>query len=257
MERQAAVACAAMGADSNGRHKDGIAQARNHKRDSVARAAGREAGRTVKPYFEEDGCTIFLGDCREILPSLPRVDLVLTDPPYGIAYDASHSKYKNWIDRGEATWDVGPFDPAPIISLQYPSIIWGGNCFASRLPDSAKWIVWVKTARDDAEIRQADVEIAWTNCIGRSRVFHHLWIGAYRESESGIRNYHPTQKPIEVMAWCLNLVPFAELILDPYCGSGTTLVAAKNLGRRAIGIEIEEKYCEIAAKRLAQKVFQF
>lgn len=207
----------------------------------------------MKPYYDHPGITIYHGDCREILPQLPKVDLVLTDPPYGIAYDASHSKYKNGIDRGNADWDIAPFEPACLLNLG-DAIIWGGNCFSSRLPDSPKWLAWIKTARDDADIRQADMELAWTNCIGRPRVFHHLWIGAYKASESGVRAQHPTQKPVELMAWCLNLKPDAQTILDPFMGSGTTLRAAKDLGRKAIGIEIEERYCEIAARRLQQEV---
>lgn len=208
----------------------------------------------MKPYYQDSAVTIYHGDCREILPV--NSDLILTDPPYGINYDASHSKYLNGIDRGDASWDKAPFDPSCLLSLG-DAIIWGGNCFASRLPDSPKWLAWVKTARDDADIRQADMELAWTNCIGRSRVFHHLWIGAYKASESGERSQHPTQKPLELMRWCLGLKPLAKLILDPFMGSGTTLRAAKDLGRKAIGIEIEEKYCEIAAKRMAQEVFEF
>ena len=205
------------------------------------------------PYYEEPGIVIYHADCRDILPHLPKVDLVLTDPPYGISYDASHSKYRGGIDRGIAAWDIGPFDPSPVLSLQSETIMWGGNCFSS-LPPSVGWLAWVKTARDGADIRQADMELAWTNCIRRPRVFHHLWIGAYRESESGFRNWHPTQKPEALMRWCLALKPGAGLVLDPFMGSGTTLVAAKQLGRRAIGIEIEEKYCAIAVDRLRQEM---
>jgi site-specific DNA-methyltransferase (adenine-specific) len=214
----------------------------------------------MKPYYEHAGITIYHGDCREVLPDMgwPRPHSALvTDPPYGIAYDASHSKYMNHRDYGDADWDKEPFDPTPLISLQLPSIMWGGNCYASRLPDAKSWIAWVKIQNQDADIRQSDCELAWTNCLGRSRVFFHLWVGAYRESESGVPNYHPTQKPVALMKWCLNLVPNAETILDPFMGSGTTLRAAKDLGRRAIGIEIEEKYCEIAAKRLSQEVLSF
>lgn len=94
------------------------------------------------------GATLYLGDCLEVLPTLDKVDAIITDPPYGISYDASHSKYKNGIERDAATWDVQQFDPAPILALGYPTIMWGGNCFASRLPDHAGWLAWVKTVRN-------------------------------------------------------------------------------------------------------------
>jgi len=122
--------------------------------------------------------TLYLGDCLEILPTLPKVDAVITDPPYGISYDASYDKYKNGIARDEATWDVKQFDPSPVLALDTPTIMWGGNCFASRLPDHAGWLCWLKTTRNNAEIRQADMELAWTNCVNRSQTFRHLWVGA-------------------------------------------------------------------------------
>lgn len=196
--------------------------------------------------------TLYLGDCLEILPALGKVDAVVTDPPYGIDYDGSHKKYHNGIDRGACEWDAKPFDPEPIIALNKPTIMFGGNCFASRLPDARSWIVWVKITRQDADIRQSDCEMAWTNCLGRSRVFNHLWIGAYRASESGIRNAHPTQKPVALMEWCLGFLPASETILDPFMGSGTTGVACMNHGRKFIGIEIEPKYFDIACKRIRE-----
>ena len=196
---------------------------------------------------------LYLGDCREILPTL-QADAVVTDPPYGIGFDATHAKYKDGIERDEATWDAKPFDPTPILSLNLPSIIWGGNCFASRLPDFAGWLSWVKTARNDADIRQADMELAWTNCIRRSRTFRHLWIGAYRASESGRVNEHPTQKPQALMEWCIGLLPDAATVADLYMGSGTTGVACAKLGRKFIGVEIHEPYFRIACRRIADAV---
>ncbi len=204
----------------------------------------------MKPDYEKNGVTLYCADCREVLPTLGKVDAVVTDPPYGISYDASHDKYKNGIARDDAHWDIEPFDPSPITELGVPSIIWGGNCFASRLPDHAGWLSWRKTVNNDADIRQADMELAWTNCIRRSRTFQHLWIGAYRDSESGKVNDHPTQKPIALMQWCLRLLPFAETILDPFMGSGTTGVACVRLGRKFIGCEIERKYFDIAVRRI-------
>lgn len=204
----------------------------------------------MTPYYEDDSVTIYHGDCREIMPDV-WYDCILADPPYGIAYDASHEKYKGGIPRFAVTGDDEPFDGSHLVHC--PAILWGGNCFADTLPRSPKWLAWVKTARDDANIRQADMELAWTNCVSRPRVFHHLWIGAFKASESGIRAVHPTQKPVALMSWCLGFLPDG-VVLDPYMGSGPTLRAAKDLGRRAIGIEIEERYCEIAAQRMMQEV---
>ena len=211
----------------------------------------------MKPFYQESGIQIYHGDCREILPVVSSgAGVLLTDPPYGLGYDASHEKYKNGVNRGTAGWDSEAFSPHHLVELGLPSIIWGANCFASRLPDYPGWLCWVKTARNDADIRQADMELAWTNFIRRPRTFRHLWVGAYRASESGLRNWHPTQKPEALMKWCIGLMPNG-IVLDPYMGSGTTLRAAKDLGRGAIGIEVEERYCEIAARRLRQEVFSF
>jgi len=196
--------------------------------------------------------TLYLGNCEDILPEINCADAIVTDPPYGINYDSSHTKYKNGVSREIGDWDSKPFDPKPLLEMNLPSIIWGGNCFSSRLPDSTKWLCWVKTARNGANIRQSDMELAWTNCIGRSQVFRHLWIGAYKASESGERNVHPTQKPIEVMAWCINLLKKHLTILDPYMGSGTTGVASLNLGKKFIGIEYNQKYFDIACRRIKQ-----
>lgn len=204
--------------------------------------------------------TLHLGGCLEYMKTLPdgAVSAVVTDPPYGIAYDASHGKYKNGIARQEATWDIEPFDPAPVLALGLPTILWGGNCFASRLPDCAGWLSWVKTARNHAKVRQADMELAWTNCIRRPQTFRHLWIGAYRDSESGVQNVHPTQKPIEVMAWCIEVMrlPKGATIFDPYMGSGTTGVAAMQLGYNFVGCEIDPRYFATAQRRIEDAAAQ-
>jgi site-specific DNA-methyltransferase (adenine-specific) len=213
----------------------------------------------MKPYYDEDGITIYHGDCRDIAPSL-ECDVVVSDPPYGINYNgegqAGQTKHQpsNRMQIGTVAHDNDPFDPSPWISG--PFILWGSNNFANRLPDLRTWLCWDKVTQNGLKLRIAECEFAATNCVGRSRVFRHLWSGAYRaSSEERGTAYHPTQKPVALMAWCMSLpgVP-AGVVLDPYMGSGTTLVAAKAEGRRAIGIELEERYCETAANRLSQGV---
>ena len=206
----------------------------------------------MKPYYEHAGITIYHGDCRDVLPALS-VGAIVADPPYGISLDTSSRNH--WLaDHAPVAGDDEPFDPASLLALGCPTILWGSNHYASRLPDARGWLAWDKATRNGLDLKQAEIEFAWTNCTTRPRAFRHMWSGAYRDSERGTR-YHPTQKPVVLMTWCLGFVAeSAQPIVDPYCGSGPVLIAAKNLGRRAIGIEIEERYCEIAARRLSQEV---
>tara|TARA_Y100000310_G_C20503760_1_gene725344 strand:- start:48 stop:674 length:627 start_codon:yes stop_codon:yes gene_type:complete len=204
----------------------------------------------MKPYYEDDAVQIFHGDCREILPTLDRVDLVLTDPPYGIGADKmtlGNGRHKT--DRGDSEWDNAPAEITPILALSIPAVIWGGNYFD--LPPSRCWFVWDKGTGDNDF---ADCELAWTNRDGVVKKYFRSWVGANARDAADPRRYHPTQKPVALMEWCLGFFPDAQTILDPFMGSGTTLRAAKDLGRRAIGIEIEERYCEIAAQRMSQSV---
>lgn len=150
------------------------------------------------------------------------------------------------------TGDDKPFDPSHL--LRYSRLVlWGANHYASRLPDSGGWIVWDKRRGiEDANWPMSAAELAWTNLSNSVQFFRHRWFGLIRDSERG-EHFHPTQKPVALMAsiierWC---VP-GGVLLDPYCGSGPVLLAAKATGRSAIGIEIEEKYCEIAARRLTE-----
>jgi site-specific DNA-methyltransferase (adenine-specific) len=206
----------------------------------------------MKPYYEHAGVTIYHGDCREVLPTLPVADLVLTDPPYGIAAVWKGGVGSGW---GKASaeadvrnaWDAAAPDAdllSACVAAGREAVVWGGNYFA--LPPSRGWLVWTKPERN---FSLSEAELAWTTRDAVIRV----WDGV----RSDVGREHPTQKPLGLMSWCLSFFPKADTILDPFMGSGTTLVAAKNLGRRAIGIEIEERYCEIAAKRLGQEVFDF
>jgi site-specific DNA-methyltransferase (adenine-specific) len=208
---------------------------------------------TPAPYYSDDHCTIYHGDCREILPTIT-ADVVVTDPPYGISLDTS-SRCAWLPDHEPVAGDDAPFDPAPILALGLPTILWGANHFASRLPDVRGWLAWDKATKNGLDLKQAEVEFAWSNVTTRPKCFRHMWSGAYRDSERGTR-YHPTQKPVALMAWCISLCPDGT-VLDPFIGSGPTLRAAKDLGRKAIGIELDERYCEIAARRLGQEVLDF
>lgn len=201
-----------------------------------------------KPYYSHAGITIYHGDCREILPHLPKVDLVLTDPPYGIGADkaGAHSSIRDNPSWSAMGWDEGRVDAETTMLIRLHGercAIWGGNYYADLLPPSSAWLCWRKPEAETG-FSLADVELCWTNSEGAARC------KTFNRRDG---NLHPTQKPVAVMIWTLQQFPNAQTILDPFMGSGTTLVAAKQLGRRAIGIEIERKYCDIAVERLAQE----
>ena len=197
----------------------------------------------MKPYYQDDYATIYHGDCREILPGLPKFDMVLTDPPYGIGFASQPTKCQRAAVMKPEQWDdvrieLPPFNADTIV-------IWGGNYFA--LPISRGWLSWYKP---DAPPSMGNVELAWTNKDRNCRQINHS-IAATNAERVG----HPTQKPLAVMLWTLSQFPECQTILDPYMGSGTTLRAAKDLGRQCVGIEINEHYCELAKRRLRQEVF--
>jgi site-specific DNA-methyltransferase (adenine-specific) len=196
-----------------------------------------------KPYFYDEDVVIYNADCRDILPQLPKVDLVLTDPPYGIY------KYGGkWGHKEDLQWDRNKIDYiSEVVELGTNAIIWGANNYSP--PPSRGWLVWYKR---DSVATASDIELAWTSYNMNARLIDHPIAATNAE-----RNGHPTQKPLRVMRWCINICPDnPQTILDPFLGSGTTARAAKDLGRKCIGIEIEEKYCEIAAKRMAQSVMR-
>lgn len=198
-----------------------------------------------------DGVTLYCADCRDVLPTLGRVDAVVTDPPYGIG--------NIWVKGGQRhgwqnanrqmalrnSWDQEPPSKEFFDALQLQAdelIIWGGNYFD--LPPSRCWLIWNKPERN---FSLAEAELAWTNRDSLVRVID------FRRSDTG--REHPTQKPVEVMCWSIDKLK-AQTILDPFMGSGTTGVAAVKLGRKFIGIEIEPRYFDIACRRISEALKQ-
>jgi site-specific DNA-methyltransferase (adenine-specific)/modification methylase len=198
--------------------------------------------------------TLYLGDCLEILPTLPEVDAVVTDPPYGIGWVHSGIGYLKsgrmlgTKHGGECVvGDDVPFDPSPFLNLAPCLLFWGANNYADKLPPSTGWRVWDKGIAPGLSF--SDFEMAWTNAPTKAIMWRQQWCGFNREGEREPRD-HPTQKPVWIMQKCLEIFPRAALVLDPFMGSGTTGVACANLGRKFIGVEIEAKYFDIACERI-------
>ena len=218
----------------------------------------------MQPYYEDDAVTIYHGDCRLVADWL-KADVLVTDPPYGIRLKTNYAQRKREAlascnDYPPIAGDDIPFDPAFLLAVGKPTMLFGANYYANKLPASDSWVVWDKldgltsTKRDIGFNDQADAELVWTNFGGPARIIRHRWMGAMKAgAEAGDRRVHPTQKPVALMVRLLEMCP-PGVIADPFMGSGSTLRAAKDLGRRAIGVELEERYCEVAAKRCAQEV---
>ena len=198
----------------------------------------------ITPYYDRDGITIYNADCREILPELPKVDLVLTDPPYGIDFRGLDwdKQIPNWLPICRDISNNVVFTTAPLTLWNYPKpdwiLSWHRPASSSRRPDGKfnHWspiLVYGKW--------EGDIDIISLHAIANA--MPHDFV-------------HPCPKPVNLFYWIISNSE-AQTILDPFMGSGTTLVAAKKLGRKAIGIEISEKYCEIAVKRLSQEVMRF
>lgn len=221
----------------------------------------------MQPYFSAGGITIYHGDCADIIDHLELaapIMAVVTDPPYGINENSrkqqsrgrggflqkSKRKAKAKVtDYGHFDWDKSAPSDDLFLKLREISkyqIIFGGNYF--NLPPTSCMLVWDK---DNGANDFADCELAWTNLKKAVRLFKYRWNGMLQADMANKEvRLHPTQKPIAVMRWCLEQLPEKGLILDPFAGSGSTLLAAQLMGLPAIGIEKDERYCEIAAKTL-------
>jgi site-specific DNA-methyltransferase (adenine-specific) len=212
----------------------------------------------MTPYYSDPrhGLRIFLGDCREVLPEIMQerqqvmFGVLLTDPPYGHAelWQGGTWGAQEMYAKDARQWDNAKHSDIELRDIRAvckKQIIWGGNYY--RLPESRCWLAWDKQQKINT---LADFELAWTNL--------EMPCKSYSESRNpdGPRQ-HPTQKPLSLMCWCLSFVD-VKWLLDPFLGSGTSLVAAKKHGIKGIGIEREEKYCEMAARRLeACNLFNF
>jgi len=219
----------------------------------------------VKPYYDHDGITIFNAQCEDVLPSIDpaTVDLLLTDPPYGIKLSTTYKSNGRGRGKGRHAWEARdhvavagddvPFDPAPLLAYKR-AVLFGANNYTDRLPPSQSWIVWDRVSDGH---HTADAELAWTNLGGTVRTFRHMWTGYRRKSEIGF-HVHPTQKPVALMRWIIDKhTKPGDLVLDPYMGSGPVAQACHELGRRYVGIELVEDYCAVAVTRLRQQILDF
>jgi site-specific DNA-methyltransferase (adenine-specific) len=204
---------------------------------------------------EIGNAVLYRGDCAEVLPTLAKVDAVITDPPYGIG--AASRRFGNGTasavdDLYGLEWDAAPPSDAEIAAVVAAgdlAVLWGGNYFG--LPAARCWLVWDKCTGDNS---YADAELAWTNLQSVVKLKRLPWIGASAKDTPD--RVHPTQKPVLIMAWAIRLAGKPATVLDPYMGSGTTGVAAAQIGCRFIDIEREPKYFDIACRRIEQAMAQ-
>lgn len=201
---------------------------------------------------------LILGDCREVLPTLGKVDAVVTDPPYGIGADGGSNaggtdasgRYVRRPRQYAGGWDGARADDALIalvLSAAPLHIVWGGNFFSDTLPIGGRWLAWDKL---NSMPTFSDLELAWTSIAGGS-------VKKFVQCASGLAanrdgREHPTQKPVALMEWCLSFVPHAATICDPFMGSGSTGLACVKMGRAFVGIEREPAYFEIALRRISE-----
>ena len=217
-------------------------------------------GGIVTPYYDEDGITIYHGDCRDMLTAVA-FDVVVSDPPYGIQFvggpkSCGANQYAPMV--GDETTEMAEW----VMSIQCRRVIFGAHEFPHLIAGPGRWFCWDKRLSESADrMIGSPFELAWDNATGPNimlRCMHGGVINANGASgrATGLPRLHPTEKAIPMLRALMAHLP-AGTILDPFMGSGTTLRAAKDLGRRAIGVEIDERYCEIAAKRLGQGVLDF
>ncbi len=205
---------------------------------------------------------LLCGDCRDAegiarLLAGATADALITDPPYGISIVGRAGTAGNFpgtsaprLKARPIHGDDSPFTPDHLLGLARHAILWGGNYFANRLPVGGKWLIWDKKEGAFQGSDLGDCEMAWTSLSGTSRLFHHTWQGMYRKGE-GERapRVHPTQKPVDLMRWCIEQAGSPALVLDTYAGSGSTLMASERLGLGCRAVEIDPIYCDVIVER--------
>ena len=220
-------------------------------------------------------CRLILGDAVAVARELSDDwHAVVADPPYGINFLHSGGGNKQGIAKptrfhGEefrVAGDNRPYDPRPLLELagKRPVVMWGGNHYAARLPDTGGWLCWQK--KPDAQLGKlsfSDGEVAWYSWSRRTMFRKHAWMGMLRAGDravNGRTRYHPTQKPVEIMRWCIDMLPakgggWGDTIIDPYMGSGSTAIAALQAGVQFIGVEMSERWFDVAVERV-EKYFR-
>ena len=203
----------------------------------------------AKPYYSAGGITLYLGDCLEIMPELGQVELVITDPPYGMEFRSNYRRERYSQIHGDGCLDVATIREAIGLARRaaYVFCRWDN---LKDMPPPRSVLVWVKNNWSMGDLEHEHGRQWEAICFypGPDHEFICRIPDVIRADRTG-NELHPTQKPVPLIRHLI-VANVGELILDPFAGSGTTLVAAKQLGRRAIGIELEEKWCAVAAKRL-------
>ncbi|MFA5165414.1 MAG: DNA methyltransferase [Candidatus Omnitrophota bacterium] len=197
--------------------------------------------------------TLYCGDAFDILPTLGHIDAVITDPPYGIEWNAQKSNLPNSQVFDNIRNDAGGLDIRSILSMQCLVIAFGANCYPWQLPSRGRWICWDKRVNENADrMLGSPFELAWTNKDhGFDRMYRVMHGGVVNADGRKEVRVHPTQKPVRLFKRILqDYTKAGDIILDPFLGSGTTGIACAEMGRKFIGIEIDEGYFDIACKRI-------
>jgi DNA modification methylase len=226
--------------------------------ERIDTAGAAEAGRGLAQRFvgRHSWALLINADCLDVLPELRAADAIVSDPPYGIGYcKGSGGKGKHSRRNIEPIMgDDRPFDPAPWLDFGNV-VLWGAEHYAARLPEG-RWLAWDKLNGLESFDSFSDVEFAWHNRKGAARIYRFMWKGICQQGDKAGGRVHPTQKPVPLMAWCMNEagVPTGATVCDPYMGSGTTGVACVRTGRNFIGVELDAAHYKNACDRIAREL---